>query len=298
MKTQYLLSLGLFFSPFAIAQSCPDNGIYLQALGSGGPELSDNAASTSYAIWQNGKIRVLVDTGSGSAENFGKTQQAFSAVEAILFSHFHTDHSADFATYIKNSFFEQRQQDLFVYGPTGNRLLPGTQTFIQRFIGKEGVYPYLSSYLTGNGSYTIHTQEATPSATPQSFTRSGMTFTATDAEHGPFPALAWRVDIAGKSMTFSGDNSGQSSNLVELAKDSDWLVMHNAVPDSITGVAKNLHMTPQRIGEISAAAKAKKVLLSHFMNRSKDNQKQTESAVKRSFNGTLAFAQDLRCYAL
>jgi len=60
------------FLPSAAAQSCGAKGIALQVLGSGGPELQDKRASSSYLIWQNGQARVLVDAGGGSALDSGK----------------------------------------------------------------------------------------------------------------------------------------------------------------------------------------------------------------------------------
>ncbi|HEX4202287.1 MAG TPA: hypothetical protein VHY59_12260 [Chthoniobacterales bacterium] len=54
------LSLGLThaFSPRANAQNCGEKGIAVQVLGSGGPELQDKRASSSYLVWQDGQARV------------------------------------------------------------------------------------------------------------------------------------------------------------------------------------------------------------------------------------------------
>lgn len=48
------------------AQSCRSAGVWLQVLGSGGPELTDGRASSSYLVWQDGRARILVDMGPGS----------------------------------------------------------------------------------------------------------------------------------------------------------------------------------------------------------------------------------------
>ena len=40
--------------PCASAQSCGSQGVAVQVLGSGGPELQDKRASSSYLVWQNG----------------------------------------------------------------------------------------------------------------------------------------------------------------------------------------------------------------------------------------------------
>jgi ribonuclease BN (tRNA processing enzyme) len=38
-------------------------------------------------------------------------------LDAILFSHLHIDHAADFPTLIKSSYFEERTRALPVFGP-------------------------------------------------------------------------------------------------------------------------------------------------------------------------------------
>jgi hypothetical protein len=45
----------------ADAQTCGGEGIAVQVLGSGGPELQDKRASSSYLVWQDGQARVLVE---------------------------------------------------------------------------------------------------------------------------------------------------------------------------------------------------------------------------------------------
>jgi ribonuclease BN (tRNA processing enzyme) len=57
--------------------------------------------------------------------------------------------------------------------------------------------------------------------------------------HGSVPALAWRVEIGGKSIVFSGDTNGEG-NLVRLAKDADLFIAHNAVPEGAPGVERRL----------------------------------------------------------
>ena len=106
---------------------CTGQGVQLQVLGSGGPEVGDQRASSSYLIWLDGKARVLVDVGGGSSDNFGRSGAQMEDLDVILFSHFHVDHSADLPALIKSSFFDDRLRDLPVYGPSGNYWMPDTE---------------------------------------------------------------------------------------------------------------------------------------------------------------------------
>jgi len=77
-------------------QTCGSQGVAVQVLGSGGPELQDKRASSSYLVWEDGRPRVLVDAGGGSALRFGESGAQMSQVDVILFTHYHVDHSGDF----------------------------------------------------------------------------------------------------------------------------------------------------------------------------------------------------------
>jgi hypothetical protein len=67
------LSINCPVVPSADAQTCGGAGVSVQVLGSGGPELQDKRASSSYLVWQDGQARVLVDAGGGSALRFGES---------------------------------------------------------------------------------------------------------------------------------------------------------------------------------------------------------------------------------
>jgi len=99
------------------AQTCGGQGVVVQVLGSGGPELQDKRASSSYLVWQDGESRVLVDAGGGSALRFGESGANMSQLDVILFTHFHVDHSSDFPALMFSSWFGERARPLPVYGP-------------------------------------------------------------------------------------------------------------------------------------------------------------------------------------
>lgn len=65
MRYAIVCLLWIWLTPINAAEVCGKSGIALQVLGSGGPELQDKRASSSYLIWQDGKARVLIDSGGG-----------------------------------------------------------------------------------------------------------------------------------------------------------------------------------------------------------------------------------------
>ena len=284
------------------AQSCGSTGVAVQVLGSGGPEMQDKRASTSYLIWENGKVRIVLDAGGGSALRFGESGAQMSQVDVFLFSHFHVDHSGDFPAFIFSSWFENRNRPLPVFGPVGNKFMPSTTEFIRDlFNDPHGAWRYLSELVepTAEGGYTLQPHDVPPSARPiLVFRNTDMALYAVSVTHGAFPALAWRVEIAGKRIVFSGDTNGEGDGLTHLAKNADLFVAHNAVPEGATGVERRLHMPPSVIAEIAANAQVKQLVLSHRMLRTLGSENETETEIRRRYSRLITFANDLDCFPI
>lgn len=300
-----LILVSLFFvceARRATAQSCGARGVAVQVLGSGGPELEDKRASSSYLVWENGKARVMVDAGGGSALRFGESDAKMSEVDIFLFSHFHIDHSGDFPALIFSSWFEDRKHPLPIFGPPGNEYMPSTTEFVgDLFSEPHGAWRYLSDLVTPDspGGYQLQPHNVDAGAVPVVvFRNSELAVYAVRVIHGAFPALAWRVEIGGKRIVFSGDTNGEGEGLTLLATNADIFVAHNAVPEGATGVERRLHMPPSVIGTIAGNAHVKQLVLSHRMLRTLGKEKETQVEIRRRYSGPMAFANDLDCFPL
>lgn len=280
--------------------TCKDDDLNVVILGSGGPELEDKRASTGYLVQEHGKARFLIDFGAGASLNFERAGGQIEDLHAVLFSHFHVDHSNDLPALVKASFFSDRSQDLPIYGPTGNHVIPSTPDFIQKQFGDKGVYPYLSDFLTGDARFSIKAIAVNADLKqPQTFSAQlgGFNIKAVPISHGLLPSLAWRIEKNGCSVVISGDTSNQGRTLDELVKGSSIFIAHNAVPEhSHDKVATHLHMTPSEIGRIANLG-TDSLILSHFMKRTIDHQ-QTKQAINQQYQGKLHFANDCDIYSL
>jgi ribonuclease BN (tRNA processing enzyme) len=289
-------------APSVVAQSCGSQGIVLQVLGSGGPELQDKRASSSYLVWADGQAKVLVDAGGGSALRFGESGATMSQLDVILFSHLHVDHSGDFPVLVKSSWFEDRKRPLPVYGPPGKEYFPSTTEFVYDLFGdKRGAYRYLSELLVAGeqGSYKLQPHNVAANSMPIAIFSNGyLTASAVRVIHGGVPALAWRVEMHGKSIVFSGDTNGDGDGLVRLANNADLFIAHNAVLEGATGVERRLHMPPSVIGRTAASAHVKNMVMSHRMLRTLGKERQTESEIRKRYSGPLSFANDLDCFSV
>ena len=304
MRYTMMIAMALLISTIANLShaNCQSGRVRLQVLGSGGPELGDQRAGSSYLVWLDGKARVLIDMGPGSGLNFERSGAVIADLDAVLFSHLHVDHSADFPALVKASFFSSRQRDLHVFGPDGNNLMPSTRQFVSRMIGDEGAYPYLSNYSDPELRSAYHIKVTDIALAPLDIVSHTVSdeinISSIPVNHGPVAAVAWRVQAAGCSITFSGDMSNRYNTLARLAKNTDLLVAHNAIPEQARGVARNLHMPPSEIGKIAKQSGPHALLLSHRMRRTLGRETETTKYIQQHYEGPIMFADDMSIYLL
>lgn len=306
-----VLAVSLLWLPTVMAQTCGIKGVQVQVLGSGGPELADKRASSSYLVWIDGKPRVLVDIGGGAALRFGESGATVSDLDVILFTHLHADHASDLPALVKASFFEERSRPLPLYGPPGDKFMPSTVTFVRAlFDSTRGAYRYLGDFLSPLAKDTYRLQPHDVEEThgklgtkrqPENeiryvFANERLQAMAVRVVHGTPPALAWRIDAGGKRIAFSGDMNGEGGGLERLAQEADLLIAHNAVPENAVGVERRLHMPPSVIGRLAHEAGVKQLVLSHRMRRTLGHEAETIEAIKKNYAGPVAFANDLECF--
>jgi len=94
-------------------------------------------------------------------------------------------------------------------------------------------------------------------------------------------------------ISFTGDMSGRFHTMPDLAKGSDILVAHNAIPEDQTGAGQLLHMKPSYIGKMAASAGVKKLLLTHLMKRSSGHREETLELIRQHYKGPVVFPGDL-----
>ena len=289
---------------YAIAQ---EQGVSVQVIGSGGPYLNDNRASASYLIWVDGKAKVIVDAGGGSSINFEKSGANILDIDAILLTHFHEDHAAEFPVYTKGAIHVNRENILRVMGPAGNKITGGMSEFVQNFLNTDkGIYKITTNGVIQNGKvvtrnirYKIDVTDVPLDKKIHTYTLSdSITVSAIQTEHAVLPAVAWRVDIGDKSVTFSGDMTNHFNTIATLAKGSDLLIAHNTVPEPTTSGRYSMHMPPSEIAKIASEANVKKLVLSHRSPRLVALDPQSIEIIEKSYRGPIQIADDLDEYPL
>lgn len=305
-----LLWLLLASTSASVAAPCGGSGIGLQILGSGGPDLLPRRANNSTLLWIEGKARLLVDAGSGTVLRFAESGAALRDLDAVILTSLYADHTSDLPALLQAATYDTRSSNLPVFGPPGSRQMPSTVTFVRDlFDGTRGAWRHLGDYLSplGRSDFKLQVRDIRPPPARLGSKPTGegapwlvhatdrVQIRALPVEHSGAPALALRIDSAGKHMVFAGDARVDDANLLKLAADADLLLVNHDVDASHASPDGN---TPSAIGRLAQAARAKQLVLVHrtLQTAGKEREDASLAAIRRHYAGPAHFPEDLACY--
>lgn len=266
----------------------PD-GLHLVLCGAGSP-LPDVKRGGPCAAVIAGRRLFVVDAGSGASRTMARLRLPPGEIEAILLTHFHSDHLDGLGELLLQRWIGSASQTPTpVHGPRGIE---------QVVAGFALAYAQDSVYRTAHHGPGVAPPSgagaaAQPFATPppgQGHVVIGagagpgaLRVTAFRVDHAPAaPAVGYRFDYAGRSLLLSGDTA-RSANLLQFAKGVDLLV-HDALSpwlvDRMTEAAeasqrprlakitrdiRDYHASPVQVAELAQQAGAKRLLFHHIV---------------------------------
>ena len=268
----------------------------LIVLGSGGPGALGRASS-SYVVLIDGTPRILVDAGSGAFVRIGEAKIALDSLDLVLLTHLHIDHASELPGLMKARAVSSSGPIAFkILGPAGSpgigggAYFPSTSRFVSLLFGPRGAFAYLHDF---SAPITIEPHDVR--APPGILSFGDFTVSTVGGHHGDAPAVIYRVDHAGKSITFSGDIDAEGiPALRRIAAQTDLLVFHAVVldpPDS-PAVLYTLHTPPHAIGELARDAHVRRLLLSHLSPATDSGRDAVVTSIGRSYAGPVTLAED------
>lgn len=142
-------------------------------------------------------------------------------------------------------------------------------------------------------------------------TDDGLVITAIAVDHGPVPAVAFRIDYKGHSVVYSGDTGTKGrgpmhygqGNMARLSEGADMLIYDTAVME-MGGLPRNplfhiLHTQPSLIAGVAKTANVKTLVLSHLTPVTSPRVDEIKDIIKDAgFTGKIKKAKDLKVYNL
>ena len=279
----------------------------LLVLGSGGPGAAGRAAS-SYLVFIDGAARILVDAGPGSFARLGEAKASLADTDIVLLTHLHIDHVGEIPGLFKARAVSGSGPIVFnVWGPTGSRgggedaYFPSTREYLRLLFGPKGAFAYLNEFAA---PITLHAHDipaplddaSLDKAAPLQIVRQGdVLISAIAGHHGDAPSVIYRIDHAGKSVTFSGDIDALGlPALRRIARSTDLLVFNTVVldPPGSPAILYTLHTPPHAIGELAKQVGAAGLLLSHISPAVDESQRAVLESIRSSYAGSVTFAKD------
>ncbi|MEI6874131.1 MAG: ribonuclease Z [Spirochaetota bacterium] len=263
----------------------PD-GLYAGLSGTGAPMPDKNRAGPSIAVLA-GTHLYIVDSGSGSTRNLRLMGFPVAKIEAILLTHFHSDHIADLGELeLQRWAAGSMMSPVDVIGPRGVETVVEGFNLAYRLDDGYRVAHHGAATMPPSGAGGIARPfdlSDSPTASKVILNADGVKITAFTVDHRPVtPAVGYRFDYKGRSLVISGDTR-YSASLVEAAKGADILfceALNASMVEAInvnSGLAASsstakithdipsYHSTPEDAARMAKEAGVRQLVLYHLI---------------------------------
>lgn len=222
----------------------------------------------------------------------------------MLLTHLHADHAGELPGIFKARAVSSDGAFRFqVFGPDGGEggvddaTFPSTSRFVELQFGVDGAFAYLRDF---SAPMIIIATDIPATLRPDAsaatvYSDGDLKVSAVAGHHRDAPAVIYRIQYAGKSITFSGDIDAKGlPALRRIAQGTSLLVFNNVVldPPGSPAILYTLHTPPRAIGEIAEWAHAGKLLLSHLSPVIDRSQDAVRASISEHYAGPIVFASD------
>ena len=248
-------------------------------------------------------VPYVVDAGYGATFKLIQAGVPLHSLRYIFITHHHSDHNLDLGPMLYNAWASGLARPIAVFGPRGlNALIDGywqsNRFDIDTRIVDEG-RPDLRRL--------VHTHEFREGLV---FAQDGVKVTSLRVLHPPVTeTYALRFELGERVVVFSGDTA-YFPPLAEFARNADYLVHEIVYPAALDELLSNRpnvdraklkasilshHTRPEDVGRIATNARAKAVVLSHFVPA--DDERLTPAmwarGVRSTYDGKVIVGRDL-----
>lgn len=224
----------------------PEPELRLTVLGSGTLLPDEDRHSSCYEL-RTDDLRLLLDCGSGALHGFDRHGIRWQELDAVVFSHYHTDHIGDLAPLLfalKHGVRPPRTEPLSLVGPPGlHDLLDALAAGFGDHVEDPG-FPVAVRELKTRGAWKAPSGGARVRFHPTRHT-----------DH----SVAHRWKVGSRVVAYTGD-TGPDPDVADFVAGADVLICEASLPD--TTDRKN-HLTPGRVAELARRAQPRLLLTTH-----------------------------------
>lgn len=276
------------------------DSVIVVTIGTGVPVPSPGRAGPATVVMV-GKRVFLFDAGANVERQLAAADLPIDGVEAVFFTHLHSDHVLGYPDLIFTSWVFGRRVPLRAFGPPGLKAM--TTHLIAAFSEDIKVRTTGLEHAIPRG-YRVTARETRGGVVYDS---GGVRITAFRVPHTAWPvALGYRIDAPGRSIVISGDTR-PSAELTRQATGVDVLVHEvysaaNVEPGKMPGggdwpkYLASAHTSDVEIGSIAATANPRMVILTHVVSLGSTDSAMVAAVHSRGYKGRVVVAHDLDRY--
>ena len=243
----------------------------LTLLGTGCPKVDYKRFGPSNLI-SSKKSNILVDCGSGVTQRLEQTGVSTASIDALFFTHLHSDHVVDLYQLIISSWHSYRAKPWKIYGPKG------TKKFVKKLM--EAWKDERTQRIKYESRFSIRAFEMQV----KEFKKFGtirikdIKIQYFEVDHKPVKhAFGFNFIYNKKKLTISGDTK-PCENLMKYAQNADVLLHEVYIDEEMKKIkfskmrsrktihnVKNYHTPSYLVGKVAKISRCKKLVLTHFV---------------------------------
>ena len=268
----------------------------LTLLGTGCPSVDHKRFGPSNLV-STKNTKILVDCGSGITQRLHELEVSSADIDALLFTHLHSDHAVDLYQLIISSWHSYRIKPWKIYGPKG------TKKFVKKIMDAWADERKLRVSYESRASAKAFDIQVTEFKSIGNIKIKDLNIKYFEVDHKPVKfAYGFCFTNKNKKLTISGDTR-PCENLMKYAQRSDLLLHEVFIEGEILQINKmrtkktlhnvqSYHTTSTQVGKVAFIANAKKLVLTHFVP-TRFNKNNLKKVVKKDFGKDPVIGEDL-----
>ena len=241
----------------------------LTLLGTGCPSVDHKRYGPSNLVTSK-KAKILIDCGSGVTQRLNELKISSANIDALLFTHLHSDHVVDFYQLIISSWHSYRIKPWKIYGPKG------TKKFVNKIMDTWSDERKLRISYEARSSVKAFDIDITEFKSLGKIKIKDTNIKYFEVDHKPVKfAYGFNFTNNNKKLTISGDTR-PCENLMKYAQKSDVLLHEVFIEGEIKKTnkmrtkktlhnVKSYHTTSSEVGKVAFITQSKKLVLTHFV---------------------------------